>query len=80
MNRRQTASNCRWATPTLFLPAPIWLRAWQAPWTCQRETEPRTLESTVECAECPRWEPRPDEDQQPAAHGRPRSARHVTEL
>ena len=53
---RPNAANCRWAVPTLFLPPPIWMVAWDAPWTCLRNARPRVLENTELCATCPRWE------------------------
>jgi len=58
------ASNCRWAVPTVFLPAPFWWEAEDRPWACVREGTPRTLETTEVCADCPYWEPRTRE--QPA--------------
>lgn len=54
-----TPQNCRLAEPTLFLPLPYWLDAWDEPWTCVRDSAPRLLESTCECATCPRWQQRP---------------------
>ena len=56
--RQRTASNCRWATPTLFLPAPFWFDAEACPWSCLRDADPRVLATTDPCATCPRWEPR----------------------
>jgi len=62
MERPRNAANCRWAVPTLFLSAPAWLQAWDAPWTCVRDDEVRPLDSTEQCADCPRWEsgPKPE--------------------
>jgi hypothetical protein len=54
----KTAHACRWAVPTLFLPLPDWLDAWDTPWTCRRDPQHRTLESTDECRTCLRWEAR----------------------
>jgi len=54
----QTARQCRWAVPTLFLPLPFWLEASDTPWTCRRDPTERPLESTDECCTCPRWEQR----------------------
>jgi hypothetical protein len=51
-----SASNCRWAVPTLYLAPPIWLAAWDTPWVCLRNSTPRPLETTGLCATCPRWE------------------------
>ena len=59
MNTRRGASTCRWAAPTLLLPAPIWFEAEDSPWTCLRDAAPRALETTNPCAICQRWEPRP---------------------
>jgi hypothetical protein len=55
---KRTAQNCRWAEPSLFMPLPYWMDVWDGPWTCVREPTPRVLESTAECAKCPRWEQR----------------------
>jgi hypothetical protein len=51
------AANCRWATPTLLLPEPLWLSSWECPWSCVRDAEVRVLRETEECVDCPRWEP-----------------------
>jgi hypothetical protein len=56
--RQRSASNCRWATSTLFLPAPLWCEAETSPWACLRDPTPRVLATTDLCATCPRWEPR----------------------
>jgi hypothetical protein len=53
------AVTCRWATPTLFLNRPLWLEAWDAPWTCIYRDPPDPLETTNTCATCLNWEPRP---------------------
>jgi hypothetical protein len=50
------AGNCRWAAPTLLLPAPYWWNAEDCPWACVREAVPSVLETTEVCAHCPRWE------------------------
>jgi hypothetical protein len=57
MDKPQTAGNCRWATPSLSLTAPLWLGAWDSPWACLRDAAPRLLDSTEACTHCPRWEP-----------------------
>ena len=59
MNKMQTAGNCRWATSSLSLAAPLWLGAWDSPWACLRDGAPRLLDSTEVCTDCPRWEPEP---------------------
>ena len=55
--RNQGASNCRWATSTLFLEAPFWFEAEADPWTCVCQEPPRLLRTTELCATCRRWEP-----------------------
>jgi hypothetical protein len=50
-------ASCKWGVPTLFLAKPVWLEAWDTPWSCVR-VKPRPLESTDECAQCPNWTPR----------------------
>lgn len=57
MDEKRGAANCRWATPTVFLPAPWWFEAETSPWACVRDTTPRVLETTEACATCSRWEP-----------------------
>ena len=64
MDPTHTAQRCRWAIPTLDLPLPLWLEAWDAPWSCRRDGVPRTLESTRECLRCPRWEARAEPGEQ----------------
>jgi hypothetical protein len=58
METKRSASNCRWAVPTLFQPSPIWIEAWDCPWTCVRDTPSRRLKTTEECGTCVRWEAR----------------------
>jgi hypothetical protein len=50
------AGNCLWATPTLFLAAPVWFNAEAFPWTCLRDADPHCLATTERCEACPRWE------------------------
>ena len=57
INKNHHASNCRWATPTLFLPAPLWFDAESCPWGCRRDAVPRVVSSTDRCTNCTRWEP-----------------------
>ena len=61
MDDKHSAANCRWAKPTLFLPPPLWLKAWDCSWTCTRDENPNVLETTEACADCPRWEQRETE-------------------
>jgi hypothetical protein len=53
---KHTPQNCRWAEPTLSLPLPFWLEAWNSPWSCQRTDPARPIELSEECATCRRWE------------------------
>ena len=61
MDRNHGAATCRWATPTVDLPAPAWLEAADRPWSCLRDGTPHPLESTEGCNSCDRWEPRIEE-------------------
>jgi hypothetical protein len=58
IDRQRSAVTCRWATLTLFLPAPFWFDAEACPWSCLRDAAPRVLATTDPCATCPRWEQR----------------------
>ena len=58
MESNRSASNCKWAQPTVFLPLPYWINAWDTPWTCERDGHLRHIADTSECANCPRWEAR----------------------
>jgi hypothetical protein len=59
VDAKRTAANCKWARPTMSMPAPIWLEAWDSPWTCVRDERPRPLPDTEICSDCPRWQPKP---------------------
>lgn len=65
MDPTNTVQRCRWAIPTLDLPLPNWLEAWDRPWSCRGDGMLKTLESTHECRTCPRWEARTE----PGEHG-----------
>lgn len=58
MDQRPNVENCRWARLTLRLPYPLWLEFEDKPWSCLRNAEPRPLDDTAVCHDCPRWEPR----------------------
>ena len=49
MDDKHSAANCRWAKPTLFLPLPFWLEAWDYPWTCTRDEIPRFRDDRAVC-------------------------------
>lgn len=53
----KSAASCRWAMQTLDLEPPLWLDAWNYPWSCVRDGDARPLGSTDECRTCPRWQP-----------------------
>jgi uncharacterized protein (DUF302 family) len=55
---RIQAASCRWATPTLFVSAPVCYDAEESLWSCTRDAGTRPLETTEVCADCERWEPR----------------------
>src|SRR5579864_2418192 len=55
---KHTAQTCRWAQPTMFLPLPYWLDERDGLWSCRRHEPTRLIESSTECAACPRWERR----------------------
>jgi hypothetical protein len=68
MKAIRNAAGCRWAAPTLFLPAPYWFEAETCTWTCVREPAPAVLATTEPCEFCPWWEPRrPADETNPAA-------------
>ena len=55
---RHTPQSCHWSVPTLLMPRPYWLLAWDTPWTCWNDRAIWVLESTDTCANCPLWKPR----------------------
>lgn len=55
---RHDIQHCRWAEQTLLLAEPYWLNAWDFPWSCRRDGEPRSVEDTRACRSCVRWESR----------------------
>lgn len=58
VEKKPTVQTCRWAEPTLYQDGPYWLDAWNQPWTCRRDEDPRLLDSTDVCVNCPRWQAR----------------------
>jgi hypothetical protein len=60
--KKHTPQACRWAEPTLFMPLPYWLDAWDMPWSCRRTEPTRLIESAEMCRTCSRWEARREED------------------
>ena len=55
---RHVPQTCHWSVPTLFMPAPYWLAAWDAPWCCWADRQLLVLGSTAICETCPLWRPR----------------------
>ena len=55
---RRTPQSCRWGESTLFLVHPLWLSAWDAPWSCTHPAHTGPLEATDTCLSCPDWRPR----------------------
>jgi hypothetical protein len=62
---KPTVQHCKWADATLYQDAPLWLDAWNTPWTCRRDGDQRLIEETDECLACPRWERRNGVDLKP---------------
>ena len=58
MEQRHLPQRCKWAEQTLLQPMPLWLEAWTRPWCCLAQGEPRLLDTSDECAQCPCWEER----------------------
>ena len=57
MHASRNAATCLWAVPTLFLRAPFWFEAENAPWCVLSEPALRVMNTTDPCASCPHWEP-----------------------
>jgi len=57
MTNPTSVETCRFARQTIRMPYPIWLDADDKPWTCLRDAQPRPLEDTSVCHDCPRWRP-----------------------
>jgi hypothetical protein len=49
---------CHWAVPTLLMPRPYWLSAWDAPWSCWNTRAATVLMDTTACEACPLWRER----------------------
>ena len=45
--------DCHWAVPTLLMPRPYWLSAWDSPWSCWNDRDVKVLQSTDGCQNCP---------------------------
>jgi hypothetical protein len=52
-----SVQTCRWGTPTLFLPWPLWYEATQHEWSCIRGATARVLIDPTICRTCPYWSP-----------------------
>ena len=55
MARVQSVSTCRWGTPTLFLPWPLWFDAERCEWSCTRAAQPRPIPDPGTCEVCGGW-------------------------
>lgn len=53
----RAVETCRWGTPTLFLPWPLWCEASQHEWSCTRGVVPTILADPAICRTCPYWLP-----------------------
>jgi hypothetical protein len=58
MTVERNVQQCRYAEATLFLAAPMWLDAWQFPWSCRSTGTSKPIADTRVCSECDRWVPR----------------------
>ena len=56
---------CRWARETLRLPYPHWINAQDVAWTCLRGPEAVPLDDPDICRDCPRWQSRRLERDEP---------------
>jgi hypothetical protein len=56
MNTLHRPSTCRFSLPTLFSPWPLWLDAWNKPWSCARDGKCTLLSNSEPCRTCQRWE------------------------
>jgi hypothetical protein len=45
--------DCHWSVPTLLMPRPYWLSAWDEPWSCWNDRDIKVLPSTEGCQNCP---------------------------
>ena len=55
MKCEHNVRQCRWAEQTLHLGAPLWLDAWEYPWSCRSAGTYRPIADTRLCLECHRW-------------------------
>ena len=53
----QAVQTCKWGTPTLFLPWPLWYDASTHEWSCTRGARPRGVMDPTTCTTCERWSP-----------------------
>jgi hypothetical protein len=45
--------DCHWSVPTLLMPRPYWLAAWDDPWSCWNDRDVKVLQTTDACQNCP---------------------------
>jgi hypothetical protein len=50
--------DCHWSVPTLLMPRPYWLSAWDDPWSCWNDRDIKVLPSTEGCQNCPMFRAR----------------------
>jgi hypothetical protein len=53
----RTPQSCRWGDATLYTTFPVWLSAWDAPWTCTHPAHTGPLDTTETCGYCRDWRP-----------------------
>ena len=55
---RRTPQSCHWGETTLFLAYPVWLSAWDSPWSCTHRAHTGPLDFPETCTACPDWKRR----------------------
>ena len=54
----RTPQSCHWGDPTLNTAFPVWLSAWDAPWSCTHPSHTGPLDTTETCGRCRDWRER----------------------
>ena len=62
---RHVTQTCQWSVPTLFMPGPYWMEAWDDPWCCWNDKQLLVLTSTEICETCPMWKAREEDPGKP---------------
>lgn len=62
---RHNAVTCHWAVQPPALRWPAWFDAETSRWECKRDESAPVLVTISQCADCARWEPRPNSPEDP---------------